>query len=151
MNESGGILSDLPVEQRAGGIVFRKVNNNVEFLLVTSNSNRNRWIIPAGHVEIGETPVETAIREVIEEAGVEAVIRSDLGLLQYVWYRNGQKVLIETYLYLMKYEKTVTVDPEGRQVQFFNFKQTRALNMWEESRKFLEKANQLLKSNVINV
>ena len=78
--KGGGILSELLVQQRAGGIVFRNENNQIEFLLVTSNSNRNRWIIPAGHVEAGESYQETALREVAEEAGVEAAIFSTLGV-----------------------------------------------------------------------
>lgn len=142
-------MPDLPVEQRAGGIVFRSDNNRIDFLLVTSNSNLNRWIIPAGHVEAGETTMETALREVFEEAGVETIILSDLGVLEYVWYHSNQKTLIKTNLYLMKYVKTVAINPEGRQVGFFSFEQTKALSMWEESRKFLEKACELMKVIII--
>lgn len=121
--------------------MFRENKGDVEFLLVTSNSNRSLWIIPAGHIEAGETPPETALREVVEEAGVETLILSSLGVLEYIWYRNNQKILIETHLYLMKYVKTVATNPEGRQVGFFDYEQTKALNMWEESRSFLEKAS----------
>ncbi len=138
-------MSNLPIERRAGGIVFCKEDSRIEFLLVTSNSNRNRWIIPAGHVEAGEAPMETALREVEEEAGVEAAIISDLGILEYLWYRSNQKILIETHLYLMKYLKTVAINPEGRQVGFFDYKQAESLNMWDESRAFLEKAYEQMK------
>lgn len=133
----------MPVEQRAGGVVFRKENGKIEFLLVTSNSNRNRWIIPAGHVETGETFMETALREVTEEAGVEAAIVADLGDLSYLWRRGNQKITINTSLYLMKYLKTITINPEGRQVKFFPIEETLNLNLWDESREFLKKAREL--------
>lgn len=145
--KGGGILPELPVQQRAGGLVFRNENNQIKFLLVTSNSNPNRWIIPAGHVEAGESYRETALREVAEEAGVEAAIFSALGVMEYVWYREFQKLLIKTHLYLMEHVNTFATNPEGRQVDFFSFEQTKALNMWAESREFIEKAYQLLKAN----
>jgi 8-oxo-dGTP diphosphatase len=33
---------------------------------------RGRWSIPGGHVEVGETLYEAAVRETLEETGVEA-------------------------------------------------------------------------------
>lgn len=135
----------MPVEQRAGGVVFRKENGEIEFLLITSNSNRNRWIIPAGHVEAGETFMDTALREVTEEAGVEAAIVADLGNLSYLWRRGNQKVTINTSLYLMKYLKTITINPEGRLVRFFSFEETLNLNLWDESREFILKAQEIVK------
>lgn len=137
-------MTNLPVEHRAGGVVFRRENGKIEFLLVTSNSNRERWVIPAGHVEDGETFLETALREVTEEAGVEAVVVSEIGSLNYVWRRENQKVRIETYLYLMRYLKKVAANPEGRQVGFFDYEQLKNLKMWDESRTILKKAFELL-------
>jgi 8-oxo-dGTP pyrophosphatase MutT (NUDIX family) len=45
-----------------------------EFLLVTSRRRPKQWVYPKGHVEDGERPEETAVREVEEEAGVLARI-----------------------------------------------------------------------------
>jgi 8-oxo-dGTP pyrophosphatase MutT (NUDIX family) len=127
------------IEKRAGGIVFRQNSSQFEYLLVTSNSNQNRWIFPAGHVEDGETHKIAAVREVLEEAGVIAKIMFDLGNFQYYWYRGTKKIIIETDMYLMQYQKTVAIQPEGRQVQFFSLNQIMNLNIWEESREFFKK------------
>lgn len=128
------------VEKRAGGIVIKNVEGQILFLLVTSNSNKNRWIIPAGHVEEGETANETALREVEEEAGVKASIISDFGSFQYNWYRDNKRILIDTHIFLMNYIKTLHQNPEGRQVGYFNLQEIKNMNLWEESRAFIEKA-----------
>jgi 8-oxo-dGTP diphosphatase len=135
-----------PMEERAGGIVFRKTGDNIEYLLVTSNSNKSRWIFPAGHIEKGEKPQEAALREVMEEAGVEVRIINNLGSFQYFWYRDNRKIIIDTHLFLMEYHKTVAVNPEGRQVDFFKLEEILALNVWEESKSFIEKAHVLIET-----
>lgn len=131
-------------EQRAGGIVFRRINDRAEYLLVTSNSNKTRWIFPAGHVEIGETYEETALREVGEEAGVSATIICKLGNYHYNWFRDNRKTLIDTHLFLMQYLNTLCLNPEGRQVDFFSYEAILSLNLWEESREFMTKAHRVV-------
>jgi 8-oxo-dGTP pyrophosphatase MutT (NUDIX family) len=40
------------------------------------------WLPPGGHIEPGELPDEAAIREVMEEAGIEIVLTGERGLPQ---------------------------------------------------------------------
>lgn len=63
----------------AGGVVYRKVEGKVEFLLVEAIANRNEFVLPKGHIEPGELPRETAVREVREEAGHWARVQHWLG------------------------------------------------------------------------
>jgi 8-oxo-dGTP pyrophosphatase MutT (NUDIX family) len=142
----GNNLTDFTTEERAGGVIYRISGQRVEYLLVTSNSNRERWIIPAGHIEDGETAAETAIREVEEEAGVRAKIVTDLGTFQHFWYRNHRKIILNTHLYLMDYLAVVTPDPEGRQVGFYTYEEIRELNLWDESKVVIEKADRICRS-----
>ena len=51
----------------AGGIVYRRKNGKTKFMLVTANSARSEWVLPKGHIEPGESPRITAVREVREE------------------------------------------------------------------------------------
>ncbi len=135
-------MSNLPLEQRAGGIVYQYQQDQVKYLFVTSNSNRSRWIFPAGHVEVSETLEQTALREVVEEAGVKAVIRSNLGSYQYHWQKETGLVVIETTLFLMEYLETLRLNPEGRQVGFFSSSEIMNLKLWDESRRFFKLAEE---------
>jgi 8-oxo-dGTP pyrophosphatase MutT (NUDIX family) len=136
------LLTEFVTEQRAGGVVFRNGASQIEYLLVTSNSNPNRWIIPAGHIEAGESPDVAALREVAEEAGVRANIIADLGSYQYHWYRHNQKILLDTHLFIMEYQATLIPNPEGRQVKFYPYEVLLTLNLWEESKELIIKAHQ---------
>jgi len=57
---------------QAGAVPFRIIESRLEFLLVTSR--RGNWIFPKGVVEGGETPEETARKEVEEEAGISGTV-----------------------------------------------------------------------------
>ena len=56
-------------ETSAGAILYKKTNNAFLFLLVYSRRN-GEWGFPKGHIEKGETELEAAKREILEETGI---------------------------------------------------------------------------------
>lgn len=60
-------------ERSCGAIVFRKINDDYRYLVI-KNKRSAHWSFPKGHVELGETNEETAMREVLEEAGIHITI-----------------------------------------------------------------------------
>ena len=56
------------IVEGAGGVV---INDEGRVLLIRHRNGT--WVFPKGHVEPGESKVDTAVREVEEEAGVQAV------------------------------------------------------------------------------
>lgn len=63
-------------ERSCGAIVYRIINGSPRFLLI-KNKRSTHWGFPKGHMEHGETPEETATREVLEETGVHITILPD--------------------------------------------------------------------------
>lgn len=80
----------------AGGVVFRIRNGQPEYLLVEASKDPTEWVLPKGHIEDGEHPRQTAVREVHEETGIWAKIRGELACLGFAVL--GTPVTVQCYL-----------------------------------------------------
>ncbi len=90
-------------EPTAGGVVYRKnpKNKQVEILLI--QDAKDRWTIPKGHIEEGETAKQTAGREIKEETGLkELLVRDWLGKINFQYRRQQSLVLMTTDIFLAK-------------------------------------------------
>ena len=56
-------------EHSCGAVVSRIINGHRRYLLI-KNRRSAHWGFPKGHIERGETEIETAKREVLEETGI---------------------------------------------------------------------------------
>ncbi|MCM1114704.1 MAG: NUDIX domain-containing protein [Clostridium sp.] len=56
-------------ESSSGAVVYRNINGDTRFLLIKNKRSAN-WGFPKGHLEMGETKVDAAKREVLEETGI---------------------------------------------------------------------------------
>lgn len=70
-------------EKSCGAIVYRKTQNQIDLLLI-KNRYGGHWSFPKGHVEGAETEMQTALREVKEETGLDISIQD--GFRQAVEY-----------------------------------------------------------------
>ena len=62
--------------QQACALPYRRRDGKIEFCLITTRRTE-RWSFPKGSVERGESPSDAAVREALEEAGVEGVVRGE--------------------------------------------------------------------------
>ncbi len=96
-------ISEVVREPTAGGVVYRRNpdTKGVEILLI--QDAKDRWTIPKGHIEEGETSKETAARETKEETGLKE-IRMDawLGKINFRYRRQHTLVLMTTDIFLIE-------------------------------------------------
>lgn len=94
-------IQEVVREPTAGGIIFRRnKKGEVEILLI--QDSKDRWTIPKGHIEEGETAQETAVREVGEEAGLTDIeVICWLGKIHFRYRRITTLVLMTTQIYLV--------------------------------------------------
>jgi 8-oxo-dGTP pyrophosphatase MutT (NUDIX family) len=86
----------IKVVEAAGGLVY---NDKDEILFIRRNK---KWDLPKGKIEKGETHQVAAIREVMEETGVENLeVRDFLMTTYHIFTRNDKFKLKVTYWYEM--------------------------------------------------
>ena|ERR1700757_111301 len=101
-NRTKPSIQEIVREATAGGIVYRRDKNGaIEILLI--QDVKDRWTIPKGHIEEGETAQQTAKREIGEEAGLHRLeILGWLGKIHFRYRRVDKLVLMTTQIYLVK-------------------------------------------------
>ena len=100
------LKSHFDFQRAAGGIVLK--NNSV-----LSIYRFQRWDFPKGHVEAGETDMQAAIREVMEETGIDGLsISKDFGYTHHIFPTSSQFVLKETHWYEMHTQSNKTLNPQ---------------------------------------
>lgn len=104
----------------AGGVVYRRMERRVEIAVIRTGPIV-RWQLPKGHVDSGESPEQTALREVREETGVYADPEAPLDSIDY-WFvasqPSGERVRYHkvVHFYLMRYLRG-SVDDHDSEVE----------------------------------
>lgn len=60
------------------------------------------WVLPKGNIDAGESPAETALREVREETGLEGRIVEKLGDVKYVYTWDGERIFKVVSFFLVQ-------------------------------------------------
>ena len=98
----------------AGFVIYRRTEDGVKYLLLYRRGSY--WNFPKGHFELGETSLDTALRETKEETGIG---KEDLRLIQgfrayerFYFDRGDERIFDTVILYLAETKKIqVTVVP----------------------------------------
>lgn len=93
-------------EFSAGGVLVRRFRGRWWLAAIRPGGRPDGiWALPKGNIGRGEDPEATAVREVAEETGVEAVSTGKLGDVRYVYTRGGKRIFKIVSFYLLRYRR----------------------------------------------
>ncbi len=144
-------MSKVPTKLQfsSGGVAYRERDALIEVALISVGDD-NRWQLPKGLVDKGESTEDAAVREVREEAGIETdlVERLDKVEYWYFWNEDGERVRYHkfVYFYLLRYKAgdVSDHDHEVNEARWFNIDEAINVLAFDSEKKIVEKARGLL-------
>ena len=100
-------------ERSAGGVVYRHTKQKIQILFILDPYDK--WALPKGHIEPGESKQEAALREIEEETGIpqsDLQLVRKLGRLKYRFSFADQKICKKVYFYLIEAATEVEAKPQ---------------------------------------
>lgn len=129
----------------AGGVVYRE---NPLQVIVIKPSGKDRWTLPKGWIDEGETSEQAAVREVKEEAGVDTQPLRKIDTIKIFFKdeKTSKNVLKMVTFYLMKYVGGDVRDHhwETEEVVWLEPKEALDKLTFKSEKQILEKALRLL-------
>ena len=141
----------VPVKEQvsAGGVVFRGDKGQIEVVII-SVGGQNRWQLPKGMVEKGESPETAAVREAREEAGVSSEVVQLIETIEY-WYaglENGIRVRFHkrVHFFLLRYLSGDTKDHdwEVNEARWVPIDDATSQLAFDNERRVMERARELI-------
>jgi 8-oxo-dGTP pyrophosphatase MutT (NUDIX family) len=138
-------------ETSAGGVVFRNEGAEPLFLLIR-DSYRN-WGFPKGHVEDGEEPAATAVREVGEETGLARLeLREAIDTIDWHFHFRGRLIHKVCHFYLI-YAADAATKPQRAEgitaCRWAPYDEATRLLSYSNARDVLARARALLAGNAV--
>lgn len=88
----------------AGGIVVRHDDGRPQLVIGSRRRERDgrTWTLPKGTPKRGETTEETAVREVMEETGLQVRITGPLDSIAYTFVQSGTRIHKTVHYFMME-------------------------------------------------
>lgn len=88
-------------EFSAGGVAVRRFRGRPFVAVITTFAGA--VALPKGHPDGGESAADAAVREVREEAGIDAVLVEKLDDIRYWYVRDGRRQMKIVRFFLLRY------------------------------------------------
>ena len=144
-------------EFSAGAVLVRRLRGRWRLAAIRPGGKpEGTWALPKGNIGRGESPEETAVREVTEETGLEGRSVAKLGDVRYVYTRRGgERVFKVVSFYLLRYRRgrIDDVDPAFRrevaEARWLPLDEAQQLLSYPGEREMAEKALAMLATEAV--
>lgn len=134
----------MTLEKSCGALVFRRFHGNTELLLI-KHANGGHWSFPKGHVESGETEIETALREIKEETGIDVIIDPSFReVISYSPKKDTQKDVIYFIARAQNYDYTPQ-EEEISQIKWVEINRAHTILTYDNDKQLVNKAKQVIR------
>jgi len=147
-------IQEIVREPTSGGIIFRLTHDKKDIEILLIQDSKERWTIPKGHIEPGETAKVTARREIEEETGLKNVnILTWLGKIHFKYRRADKLVLMTTQIYLvqaMDEHEMPTGEKWMKGIKWFSFADALGVIEYEDIEKLMLIAKKKIRAGEFN-
>lgn len=131
-------------EKSCGAVVFTRINNNIMYLLI--KNREGIYGFPKGHVEDGESEIQTAIREVFEEVGIRVELINGFRTEDEYLIPQKENTIKKIVYFLGEYnnQEFNYQKEELSNAELIDYETALALFLFESSKRILKEANDFL-------
>jgi tRNA nucleotidyltransferase (CCA-adding enzyme) len=139
----------MKTEKSCGAVVFTRDGEDVKFVII--QSREGYYGFPKGHVENGETELETALREIREEAGLFVSIQEGFRTEDsHEFVKHEEQRLKYIVYFLAEYSDQVPIPQteELNNIVLVDYETAMELFQFESSKRILTEAWDYLRENM---
>ncbi|MCL2013919.1 MAG: NUDIX domain-containing protein [Oscillospiraceae bacterium] len=133
-------------EKSCGAIVYRKFHGNIE-LLVVKHAKGEHWSFPKGHTETGETEIETAVREIREETGIDVIVDNTFReTVNYMPKKNFEKQVV----YFLAKAQNFDFNPQASEIseiKWIEISRSHDILTYDNDKQIVNRAKKIIQKN----
>ncbi len=123
-------------EKSCGAVIF---NRDGKVLIVKHNAGH--WDFPKGHMEVGESEEDTALREVKEETNIDIELLTDFRYESHYSPKENVEKTVVFFLANSKSSDLVKQDAEIANIGWFDYKEAKEILTYDNAKELFEKAH----------
>ncbi len=142
---------NMSTQRAAGAVIFYGNRKSPRYLLLKhirkNLEPKEYWNFPKGHIEKGETPRETAEREIREETGLsdQDFITGFRETERYAYTQRGKSVSKSVVWFLARVkEKKITLSPEHTDAAWLSYEESYKKIFYPGIKLLLKKAHRFI-------